>query len=103
ELLSNKQVDQQDLLKLGIHVNLPQEKRQLLLDAYGHALVFNVISNKIESYTGDAIALNHKFLIPIYAKGNELLSNKQVDQQDLLKLGIHVNLPQEKRQLLLDA
>lgn len=106
ELLSNKQVDQQDLLKLGIHVNLPQEKRQLLLDAYGHALVFNVISNKIESYTGDAIALNHKFLIPIYAKGNGLLTinlnderylvvmndrhiMKLVKEQDELNVGMH--------------
>lgn len=106
ELLSNKQVDQQDLLKLGIHVNLPHEKRQLLLDAYGHALVFNVISNKIESYTGDAIALNHKFLIPIYAKGNGLLTinlnderylvvmndrhiMKLVKEQDELNVGMH--------------
>lgn len=106
ELLSNKQVDQQDLLKLGIHVNLPQEKRQLLLDTYGHALVFNVISNKIESYTGDAIALNHKFLIPIYAKGNGLLTinlnderylvvmndrhiMKLVKEQDELNVGMH--------------
>lgn len=69
ELLQNKQVDQHDLLKLGIHVNLPQENRQLLLDQYGHGLVFNVISHKIESYAEGAIALNHKFLIPIYAKG----------------------------------
>src|SRR5690606_31773594 len=32
ELLSNKQVSQQDLLKLGIQVNLPQENRSHLLD-----------------------------------------------------------------------
>ncbi|TQR53180.1 hypothetical protein [Acinetobacter sp. RF14B] len=106
ELLSNKQVDQQDLLKLGIHLNLPQENRQLLLDAYGHGLVFNVISNKIESYADGAIALNHKFLIPIYAKGNGLLTislnderylvvmndrhiMKLVKEQDTLSLGMH--------------
>ncbi|ENU63772.1 hypothetical protein EVX74_014120 [Acinetobacter lwoffii] len=106
ELLRNKQVDQHDLLKLGIHVNLPQENRQLLLDQYGHGLVFNVISHKIESYAEGAIALNHKFLIPIYAKGNGLLSinlnderylvvmndrhiMKLIKEQDELSLGMH--------------
>lgn len=73
ELLSNKQVSQQDLMKLGIQVNLPQENRSQLLDSFGHGLVFNVISQKIESYAASAIALNHKFLIPIFAKGSALL------------------------------
>ncbi|MBL8322358.1 MAG: hypothetical protein JNJ93_08820, partial [Acinetobacter sp.] len=73
ELFSNKQVDQQDLAKLGIEVSMPQEKRSLLQDAYGHGLVFNVISQKVESYAAGAIALNHKFLIPVYAKGNGLV------------------------------
>lgn len=80
ELFSNKQVDQQDLLKLGIEVVLPQEKRSILYDAFGHGLVFNVISQKVESYAPGAIGLNHKFLIPIYAKGNslaEILWNNQ--------------------------
>ncbi|KAB0654622.1 hypothetical protein F7P73_01720 [Acinetobacter bohemicus] len=73
ELLSNKQVSQQDLLKLGIQVNLPQENSSQLLDSFGHSLVFNVISQKIESYAASAIALNHKFLIPIFAKGSALV------------------------------
>lgn len=73
ELLSNKQVSQQDLMKLGIQVNLPQENRSQLLDSFGHGLVFNVISQKIESYAASAIALNHKFLIPIFAKGSALV------------------------------
>ncbi len=73
ELLSNKQVSQHDLEKLGIQFNLPQEHHNYLLDSFGHALVFNVISQNIESYTFDAIALNHKFLIPIYAKANALV------------------------------
>ena len=73
ELLSNKQVSQQDLLKLGIQVNLPQENSSQLLDSFGHGLVFNVISQKIESYAASAIALNHKFLIPIFAKGSALV------------------------------
>lgn len=72
ELFSNKQVDQQDLLKLGIEVVVPQEKRNILHDAFGHGLVFNVISQKVESYAPGAIALNHKFLIPLYAQGNSL-------------------------------
>ncbi len=73
ELLSNKQVSQQDLMKLGIQVNLPQENSSQLLDSFGHGLVFNVISQKIESYAASAIALNHKFLIPIFAKGSALV------------------------------
>lgn len=73
ELLSNKQVSQQDLEKLGISFNLPQENQNHLLDSFGHALVFNVISQNIESYTFDAIDLNHKFLIPIYAQHNALV------------------------------
>jgi len=84
ELLSNKQVDQHDLMKLGIQVNLPQENRQILLDIYGHGLVFNVISNKIESYADQAIALNHKFLIPIYARGNGLLTISLNDERYLV-------------------
>ncbi|ANF80927.1 hypothetical protein A3K93_01145 [Acinetobacter sp. NCu2D-2] len=84
ELMRNKQVDQHDLIKLGIQVNLPQENRQLLLDSYGHGLVFNVISQKLESYADGAIALNHKFLIPIYAKGNGLLSIMLNDERYLV-------------------
>ena len=106
ELFSNKQVDQQDLAKLGIQVNMPQEKRSLLQDSYDHGLVFNVISQKIESYAAGAIALNHKFLIPIYAKGNGLvqiswndqaymvvMNDRQIQKlvllQDDLPLGMH--------------
>jgi hypothetical protein len=73
ELLSNKQVSQQDLEKLGIQFNLPQENQNHLLDSFEHALVFNIISQNIESYTFDAIDLNHKFLIPIYAQHNALV------------------------------
>ncbi|OTG80414.1 hypothetical protein B9T31_16135 [Acinetobacter sp. ANC 4558] len=72
-LFSNKQVDQHDLKKLGLQINVPQETRSLLLDDFGHGLVFNVISQKIEGYASHAIALNHKFLIPIYAKNSGLV------------------------------
>lgn len=106
ELLNNKQVSQQDLLKLGIQVNLPQENRSQLLDYFGHALVFNVISQKIESYTPTAIALNHKFLLPIFAKGSGLvhitlnderyviaMNDRQVTklfkEQEALSVGMH--------------
>ena len=80
ELLRNKQVDQQDLSKLGIEVTMPQEKRSILRDRFGHGLVFNVISQKLESYAASAIALNHKFLIPVYAKGNGLVQIVWNDQ-----------------------
>ncbi|OTG68736.1 hypothetical protein B9T25_04420 [Acinetobacter sp. ANC 4470] len=81
ELLSNKKVSKQDLLKLGIQLNLPQENRSQLLDSFGHGLVFNVISQKIESYAASAIALNHKFLIPIFAKGSALVQITLNDQR----------------------
>ena len=105
-LLSNKQVDQHDLHKLGIQFNLPQESRRQLMDCFGHGLVFNVISQKIESYAASAVALNDKFLIPIYAKGNGLvqiwlndqryivaMNDRQVmklfQEQDELSAGMH--------------
>lgn len=74
ELLNKKQVDQQDLEKLGIQINLPVEQHLLLIDHFGHALVYNVISQKIEGYSADIIALNHKFLIPLGKKNHALLS-----------------------------
>ena len=105
-LFSNKQVDQHDLLKLGLQVNMPQESRSLLHDYLGHGLVFNVISQKIESYAAKAIALNHKFLIPIYAKSTGLVQitlnderyivamndrrvMKLFKEQDALGMGMH--------------
>lgn len=83
ELLSHGQVDQQDLMKLGIQVgHFPDEgQRNLLLDCFGHGVVFNVISQKIESYAAHAIALNHKFLIPIEVRGNALLSIQRQDER----------------------
>ncbi|CAB1218997.1 hypothetical protein [Acinetobacter bouvetii] len=86
ELLSNKQVSQQDLLKLGIQVNLPQENRSQLMDCFGHGLVFNVISQKIESYAASAIALNHKFLIPVFAKGSGLLQISLNDERYIVAM-----------------
>ena len=86
ELLSSKQVSEQDLLKLGIQLNLPQENRSLLMDCFGHGLVFNVISQKIESYATSAIALNHKFLIPIFAKDSSLLYIHLNDERYLVAM-----------------
>ena len=68
-MLSRRQVTEQDLQKLGIQVNTPKETRPQLQDCFGNFLVFNMISNKVESYPQDAIELNHKYLIPILAKG----------------------------------
>ena len=64
-LLTNKQVNEQDLLKLGIKVNMPhdQEQRSLLQDCHQAYLVFNLITQKLESYSQDAISLNNKYLI----------------------------------------
>ena len=98
ELLKNKQVDQQDLLKLGIEVNLPQESRNQLIDALEHGLVFNVISQKIESYNASAIALNHKFLLPIYAKGNGLLTLQMNDERYLITMNDRMMMKLVKEQ-----
>ncbi|MCF9045477.1 hypothetical protein [Acinetobacter nectaris] len=72
-MLSRRQVTEQDLQKLGIKVNLPQESRQQLQDSFGNFLVFNVISHKVESYSQDAIDLNHKYLLPLMAKSSCLV------------------------------
>ncbi|MFT4020333.1 MAG: hypothetical protein QM666_02320 [Acinetobacter sp.] len=72
-MLNKRQVTEQDLQKLGIKVNLPAEyARGQLQDTHGHFLVFNIISNKIESYSQDAIQLNHKYLIPLLTKATDL-------------------------------
>ncbi|TCB80037.1 hypothetical protein [Acinetobacter sp. ANC 4173] len=86
QLLSNRQVSEQDLLKLGIQVNLPQESNSQLLDSFGHGLVFNVISQKIESYVQNAINLNHKFLIPIFAKGTDLVQISLNDERYVIAM-----------------
>ncbi|MEB3753277.1 hypothetical protein [Acinetobacter sp. MD2(2019)] len=68
-MLSKRQVTEQDLQKLGIKVNLPVDTtRAQLQDHYGNFLVFNLISHKIESYSQDAIQLNHKYLVPLLTK-----------------------------------
>lgn len=72
-MLSRRQVTEQDLQKLGIKVNLPQESRLKLQDNFGSFLVFNLISSKIESYTQDAIYLNDKYLIPLLAQSSGLV------------------------------
>ena len=86
ELLSNKQVDQQDLMKLGIQVSMPNEHKKLLLDAFGHGVVFNVLSQKIESYAANAIALNHKFLLPIEVKANGLVQIQRQDERWIVSM-----------------
>ena len=86
ELLSNKQVDEQDLIKLGIHVDMPDEHPNLLLDCFGHGVVFNVLSHKIESYAANAIALNHKFLIPLEVRGNGLVHILRQDERWLVTM-----------------
>lgn len=72
-MLSRRQVTEQDLQKLGIKVNTPQESRPRLQDHHGNFLVFNMISNKVEGYPQDAITLNHKYLIPLLVKSSCLV------------------------------
>ncbi|WP_139850722.1 hypothetical protein [Acinetobacter pullicarnis] len=67
-LLSNKRVDEQDLQKLGIQVNLSLEKKTQLHDDLGQVLVFNIITQKIESYPQDVIDINGKYIIPLQVK-----------------------------------
>ncbi len=71
-LLSKRQVTEQDLQKLGIKVNLPQDNRNQLQDYFGNTLVFNLISQKLESYPQAAIDLNYKYLIPLQAESSGL-------------------------------
>lgn len=74
-MLSKRQVTERDLEKLGIKVNLPPsqvESNGQIQDVFGHHLVFNLISHKIESYLPEAIQLNNKYLISISAKNSGL-------------------------------
>ncbi len=86
ELLTNKQVNEQDLLKLGIQVKLPNESRSQLIDCFGHVLVFNLISQKIESYPTEVILRNHKYLVAIQAKASGLAKIRLNDDCYLLAM-----------------
>lgn len=67
-LLTNKRVDEQDLLKLGIQVNLAFEQNSRLLDHAGNILVFNVITQKIEAYAPEVVDINGKYIIALHVK-----------------------------------
>lgn len=67
-LLTNKRVDEQDLQKLGIQVNLAIDKKLQLQDHLGQIVVFNIITQKIESYPQDVIDINGKYIIPLQVK-----------------------------------
>ena len=67
-LLTNKRVDEQDLAKLGISLNLPFEDRVQLHDTFGKVVVFNVITQKLESYDQQVIDVNGKFIIPLHVE-----------------------------------
>lgn len=73
-MLSNKQVTEQDLAKLGISVNLmPEQSSELETDG-DCSLVFNLITQKIESYPQAVVHLNQKYLMRIVVKHTGLLS-----------------------------
>ncbi len=71
-LLTNKRVDEQDLAKLGISVNFPIEKKAQLQDYFGNFLVFNVITQKIESYSQQVIDINSKYLYSLQVESTGL-------------------------------
>lgn len=71
-LLSNKQVSERDLAKLGIQLNLPAEKNKQVYNYLDHILVFNLISSKLECYAQSVIDMNAKYIIPVQAKATGL-------------------------------
>lgn len=71
-LLTNKRVDEQDLQKLGIQVNLAFEDKSQLVDRFGKVLVFNVITQKLESYDQKVIDVNGKYILPLNVENSGL-------------------------------
>lgn len=71
-LLTNKRVDEQDLQKLGISIHLPFENKTQLHDSFGKVLVFNVITQKLESYEQHVIDINGKYIIPLHVESTGL-------------------------------
>lgn len=71
-LLTNKRVDEQDLQKLGIQVNLAFEDKSQLEDSFGKVLVFNVITQKLESYEQKVIDVNGKYILPLHVENSGL-------------------------------
>lgn len=71
-LLTNKRVDERDLQKLGISIHLPFEQRSQLHDSFGKVVVFNVITQKLESYDQKVIDVNGKYIIPLHVEHSGL-------------------------------
>ena len=82
-LLTNKRVDEQDLQKLGIQVNLAFEDKNQLTDYYGNILVFNVITQKLESYDQQVIDVNGKYIIPLHVE-NSGMAQVEIKKQTYL-------------------
>ncbi|AXY61273.1 hypothetical protein [Acinetobacter sp. WCHAc010052] len=82
-LLTNKRVDEQDLQKLGIQVNFAFEDRMQLKDSFGNILVFNVITQKLESYDQQVIDVNGKYIIPLHVE-NSGLAQVEIKKQNYL-------------------
>lgn len=82
-LLTNKRVDEQDLLKLGIQVNLPFEQASQLVDSTGNILVFNMITQKIEAYAREVVDINGKYIIALYVK-NHGLAQVEINKEHYL-------------------
>ena len=71
-LLTNKRVDEQDLQKLGIQVNFAFENKNQLQDNFGNIVVFNVITQKLESYDQQVIDVNGKYIISLHVEDSGL-------------------------------
>ena len=82
-LLTNKRVDEQDLQKLGISIHLPFENKTQLHDSFGKVLVFNVITQKLESYDQHVIDVNGKYIIPLHVE-NSGLAEIEIKKQTYL-------------------
>lgn len=82
-LLTNKRVDEQDLQKLGISIHLPFENKTQLHDSFAKVLVFNVITQKLESYDQQVIDVNGKYIIPLHVE-NSGLAQIEIKKQNYL-------------------
>ena len=82
-LLTNKRVDEQDLQKLGIQVNFAFEGQTHLQDHFGKIVVFNVITQKLESYEQHVIDINGKYIIPLQVEHSGL-AQVEIKKQNYL-------------------
>ena len=95
QLFRLKQGTEQNLHKLGIPIHFVQYVQAQAANvktAQGTALVFNLVSLKLESYTAEIIEANSHYLLPLTAQANTLVSLELNHECYLLTMndrGIH--------------